>query len=160
MKKIRADILVVQQGIAESRAKAQAMILAGQILTTDGVRIEKAGQLLAEDSPLYFKGARLKFVSRGGLKLEGALKAFEKKGYQYFNVGTGIGTSVLNLIKTFGNNNNIDMRFKIDKRRPGDVGSYYCSPEKIKNQLDWDYQYSIDDACVHAYQYYIKNNKN
>ena len=35
------------------------MILAGQILTTDGVRIEKAGQLLAEDSPLYFKGARL-----------------------------------------------------------------------------------------------------
>lgn len=77
MKKIRADILVVQQGIAESRAKAQAMILAGQILTTDGVRIEKAGQLLAEDSPLYFKGARLKFVSRGGLKLEGALKAFE-----------------------------------------------------------------------------------
>ena len=77
MKKIRADILVVQQGIAESRAKAQAMILAGQILTTDGVRIEKAGQLLAEDSPLYFKGARLKFVSRGGLKLEGALEAFE-----------------------------------------------------------------------------------
>ena len=74
MKKIRADILVVQQGIAESRAKAQAMILAGQILTTDGVRIEKAGQLLAEDSPLYFKGARLKFVSRGGLKLEGALE--------------------------------------------------------------------------------------
>ena len=52
------------------------MILAGQILTTDGVRIEKAGQLLAEDSPLYFKGARLKFVSRGGLKLEGALEAF------------------------------------------------------------------------------------
>ena len=76
MKKVRADILVVQQGVAESRAKAQAMILAGQILTTDGVRIEKAGQLLAEDSPLYFKGARLKFVSRGGLKLEGALEAF------------------------------------------------------------------------------------
>ena len=76
MKKVRADIWVVQQGIAESRAKAQAMILAGQILTTDGVRIEKAGQLLAEDSPLYFKGARLKFVSRGGLKLEGALEAF------------------------------------------------------------------------------------
>ena len=75
MKKVRADILVVQQGIAESRAKAQAMILAGQILTTDGVRIEKAGQLLAEDSPLYFKGARLKFVSRGGLKLE-VLEAF------------------------------------------------------------------------------------
>ena len=77
MKKVRADLLVVEQGIAETRAKAQAMILAGQILTTDGVRIEKSGQLLTEDSPLYFKGARLKFVSRGGLKLEGALEAFE-----------------------------------------------------------------------------------
>jgi len=77
MKKVRADLLVVERGLAESRAKAQAMILAGQILTTDGSRIEKAGQLLPEDSPLHFKGARLKFVSRGGLKLEGALEHFE-----------------------------------------------------------------------------------
>ena len=76
MKKVRADLLVVERGLAESRAKAQAMILAGQILTTDGSRIEKAGQLLPEDSPLHFKGARLKFVSRGGLKLEGALESF------------------------------------------------------------------------------------
>lgn len=76
MKKVRADLLVVERGLAESRAKAQAMILAGQILTTDGSRIEKAGQLLPEDSPLHFKGARLKFVSRGGLKLEGALEHF------------------------------------------------------------------------------------
>ena len=76
MKKVRADLLVVERGLAESRAKAQAMILAGQILTTDGNRVEKAGQLLAPDSPLHFKGARLKFVSRGGLKLEGALESF------------------------------------------------------------------------------------
>lgn len=77
MKKIRADILVVERGIAESRAKAQAMILAGQILTTDGQRVEKSGQLLAQDSELSFKGARPKFVSRGGLKLEGALDHFD-----------------------------------------------------------------------------------
>lgn len=76
MKKIRADLLVVERGLAESRAKAQAMILAGQVLTTDGKRIEKAGQLLSEDSPLHIKGGRLQYVSRGGLKLEGALAAF------------------------------------------------------------------------------------
>ena len=58
MKKVRADLLVVEQGIAETRAKAQAMILAGQILTTDGVRIEKSGQLLTEDSPLVVRNAR------------------------------------------------------------------------------------------------------
>ncbi len=93
MKKIRADILVVERGIAESRAKAQAMILAGQILTTDGQRIEKSGQLLAPDSELSFKGARPKFVSRGGLKLEGALERFnvDVTGRTCLDVGASTG---------------------------------------------------------------------
>ena len=93
MKKIRADILVVERGIAESRAKAQAMILAGQILTTDGQRIEKSGQLLAPDSELSFKGARPKFVSRGGLKLEGALERFNVNvtGRTCLDVGASTG---------------------------------------------------------------------
>ena len=93
MKKIRADILVVERGIAESRAKAQAMILAGQILTTDGQRIEKSGQLLAQDSELSFKGARPKFVSRGGLKLEGALERFNVNvtGRTCLDVGASTG---------------------------------------------------------------------
>jgi len=92
MKKIRADLLVVERGLAESRAKAQAMILAGQILTIDGSRIEKAGQLLPEDSPLHFKGARLKFVSRGGLKLEGALEHFETDVTDYVCLDVGAST--------------------------------------------------------------------
>lgn len=93
MKKVRADILVVERGLAESRAKAQAMILAGQILTTDGLRIEKAGQLLSGDCPLHFKGTRLKFVSRGGLKLEGALESFgvSVEGVVCLDVGASTG---------------------------------------------------------------------
>ena len=93
MKKVRADLLVLERGLAESRAKAQAMILAGQVLTTDGKRIDKAGQLLSQDSPLHIKGARLKFVSRGGLKLEGALESFgvDVRDYVCFDVGASTG---------------------------------------------------------------------
>ena len=72
--KVRADVLLHQRGLAESRAKAQALILAGAVVAGDH-RVEKSGQLLDADAPLRVK-EQLKYVSRGGLKLERALDAF------------------------------------------------------------------------------------
>src|SRR6186713_57691 len=71
MKKVRADQLLVQRGLAESRARAQALVLAGQVFTgpTLDIRVEKAGQLLGEAVELEVRGAS-DYVSRGGLKLE------------------------------------------------------------------------------------------
>ena len=72
--KVRADVLLHQRGLAESRAKAQALILAGSVVAGDH-RVEKSGQLLEETVELRVK-EQLKYVSRGGLKLERALDAF------------------------------------------------------------------------------------
>jgi 23S rRNA (cytidine1920-2'-O)/16S rRNA (cytidine1409-2'-O)-methyltransferase len=72
--KVRADLLLVERGLAESRAKAQALILAGSVVAGDH-RVEKPGQLLDPACELRVK-EQLKYVSRGGLKLEKALDHF------------------------------------------------------------------------------------
>ena len=75
MTRIRADQLVVARGLAESRARAQALILAGKILSGTR-RIDKPGTLLTEDAPLSLRVADHPWVSRGGLKLAHALDHF------------------------------------------------------------------------------------
>jgi 23S rRNA (cytidine1920-2'-O)/16S rRNA (cytidine1409-2'-O)-methyltransferase len=72
----RADVLVQLRGLAESRTKAQALILAGEVIAGDH-RVDKPGQLLDDDVELRLRsGEPLKYVSRGGFKLEHALDRF------------------------------------------------------------------------------------
>ena len=73
--KQRLDLLVVERGLAESRQKAQAMILAGEV-SVDGVKAEKAGAQVMESARLDVTSRLQKYASRGGLKLEGALADF------------------------------------------------------------------------------------
>jgi len=68
----RADVLVAERGLAESRARAQRLILAGQIWSGER-RVEKSGELVPSDTPLELRGGE-RFVSRGGEKLDGALE--------------------------------------------------------------------------------------
>lgn len=72
--KQRVDQLLVERGLAESREKAQALLLAGEV-TVNGQRVDKPGRTIPSDAQLEVTG-RLPYVSRGGLKLEAALKAF------------------------------------------------------------------------------------
>ncbi len=74
MKK-RLDMVLVERGLAESREKAQRLIRAG-LVYSENERLEKPGRLVAEDIKLSVKGSDCPYVSRGGLKLEGALEAF------------------------------------------------------------------------------------
>ena len=73
--KQRADLLLVATGLAESRARAQALILAGKVFTHDK-RVEKAGDLLPEDAALEVRGQDHPWVSRGGIKLAHGLAQF------------------------------------------------------------------------------------
>ncbi len=73
--KQRADVLAVAQGLAETRTRAQALILAGLLFSGER-RVAKPGDLLAADAPLALRGADHPWVSRGGLKLAHALEAF------------------------------------------------------------------------------------
>ena len=75
MGKLRLDQLLVQRGLCETRAKAQARILAGDVLVDDRP-VTKAGTAIPEEAPIRLRGGGLPFVSRGGLKLAGALEAF------------------------------------------------------------------------------------
>lgn len=72
MSKIRADQMIVERGLAESRARAQALIMAGLAFVGDR-KIDKAGQMLADDAEIIMKGRDHPWVSRGGIKLDHAL---------------------------------------------------------------------------------------
>ncbi|NJP37628.1 TlyA family RNA methyltransferase [Alkalicoccus luteus] len=92
MKKERADILLVEQGLFESREKAKRAIMAGQVLA-DGHRVDKAGMKIPADSVLTMKGKPMPYVSRGGLKLEKALKEFDisLQGRIMLDIGSSTG---------------------------------------------------------------------
>ena len=90
--KERADQLLVARGLADSRARAQALILAGKV-TSDSRRIDKPGQPLAADAPLAVKGPDHPWVSRGGLKLAAALDHFaiDPAGLTGLDIGASTG---------------------------------------------------------------------
>ena len=92
MAKVRVDVALVERGLAESRAKAQALILAG-VVYSDTRRIDKAGDLLPEGAPLSVKGQDHPWVSRGGLKLVKGLDEFgiDPAGLVAMDVGASTG---------------------------------------------------------------------
>jgi 23S rRNA (cytidine1920-2'-O)/16S rRNA (cytidine1409-2'-O)-methyltransferase len=73
--KARLDVLLVERGLAASRERAQAILLAGQV-RVNGARVEKAGSQVATDARIEIAGETLRYASRGGPKLEGALEDF------------------------------------------------------------------------------------
>ena len=75
MAKKRLDVLLVEQGLADSRQKAQAVIMAGQVYAGER-RLDKAGQMLDEGVALEVRGQAMPYVSRGGWKLEKAMRVF------------------------------------------------------------------------------------
>ena len=90
--KIRLDRLLVERGLVESRERGHALILAGQVLV-NGQKQDKAGALVPADAVLRILGEVLPYVSRGGLKLEGALKEFNISvdGKTALDVGASTG---------------------------------------------------------------------
>jgi len=91
MPKIRLDVLLVERGLAESRAKAQAMIMAGQVRVADQVTLKPATAVQADSLLTIDSGPR--FVSRGGEKLDAALGAFkiDVTGFVCADVGSSTG---------------------------------------------------------------------
>jgi 23S rRNA (cytidine1920-2'-O)/16S rRNA (cytidine1409-2'-O)-methyltransferase len=90
--KKRLDLLVVERGLADSREKAQAMILAGEV-RVNGSRSDKAGIQVATDARIEVSGTSAKYASRGGLKLEGALEDFaiDVSGKTCLDIGASTG---------------------------------------------------------------------
>lgn len=90
--KERLDVLLVKQGLAASREKAKAVIMSG-IVFVDGQREDKAGSVFDEKAKIEIRGTTLKYVSRGGLKLEKAMEHFDvaMSGRVCMDVGASTG---------------------------------------------------------------------
>ena len=92
MPKTRLDIVLVEQKLAETRTKAQALIAAGKVYSGE-VKLDKAGQLVAEDALLTVREAEHPWVSRGGMKLAGGLRHFNisAEGAVCLDIGASTG---------------------------------------------------------------------
>jgi 23S rRNA (cytidine1920-2'-O)/16S rRNA (cytidine1409-2'-O)-methyltransferase len=90
--KRRADVLLTERGLVESRARAQALIMAGKVFSGDQ-RVAKAGESLAEDAPLSVRGQDHPWVSRGGVKLSHGLEVFglSPEGRVCLDIGASTG---------------------------------------------------------------------
>lgn len=88
-----------------------------------------------------------------------ALKHLPKRGHVITNLGTGKGTSVLELIQAFEQASGLTIPHKIGPRRPGDMAISYASIDKAKQLLDWQSQYSILDACNDSWRWQNKLNR-
>ena len=93
---------------------------------------------------------------------KGHIKAIEKvlkdKGVDAYNLGTGNGYSVLEIVNTFIDVNKIDVNYKITDRRPGDIDACYADPSYAKEKLNWEANLGIDEMCEDAYNF-VKNFK-
>ena len=93
---------------------------------------------------------------------KGHIKAIEKvlngAGIDAYNLGTGTGYSVLEIVHTFKEVNHVDIPYKIAPRRSGDIAECYADATKAEKELGWKATYDIKDMCESAYRY-IKNQK-
>lgn len=92
------------------------------------------------------------------------IKAIEKitkenSGIDFYNLGTGNGYSVLELVTTFAKVNNIEVPYQITDRRPGDIDACYADPEYAFKELNWKANKGIDEMCKDAYNFVIKQKK-
>lgn len=119
MEKERADILIVRQGLTNSREKAKRYIMAGQVYTEKAQRVDKPGEKLPVSTALVLKGEDLPYVSRGGLKLVKAMETFNIDFRDQFVLDIGSSTGGFTDVAL---QNGATMSYALD------VGT---------NQLDW-----------------------
>ena len=81
----------------------------------------------------------------------------DKNGMHIYNLGTGKGVSVLEMINTFEKVNNVKINYIITERRPGDIAVCYADPTKAFKELNWKAIYNLEDMCRDAYNYVTLN---
>ncbi|MCI7698385.1 MAG: UDP-glucose 4-epimerase GalE [Akkermansia sp.] len=89
-----------------------------------------------------------------------ALSAINRNcGLAIYNLGTGHGYSVLDVVKAFIKVNGVDVPYVIKPRRPGDIATCYCNPAKAKAELGWEAKHGIEDMCRDSWNWQKNNPK-
>jgi UDP-glucose 4-epimerase len=97
-------------------------------------------------------------VARAHILALGHLESGNSKNEEVFNIGRGVGVSVLEMIKAFESVNNIKVPYKIAERRAGDVGTLYADTKKAQEILNFKTEYSIDDIMKSAWEWENREN--
>lgn len=84
-------------------------------------------------------------------------KLVKKEGVSVYNLGTGNGYSVLQVVKAFEKACGHKINYAIKDRRPGDIATCYCDPGKAKDELGWTAEYGIDEMCAHSWKWQSMN---
>lgn len=87
-------------------------------------------------------------------------KALEEEGVFYYNLGTGTGYSVLDLVRNFEKVNGVKVPYKIVDRRPGDIASCYSDASKAFRELGWKAELGVEDMMKDSYNFILKQNEN
>ena len=74
-----------------------------------------------------------------------------------FNLGTGTGYSVLDMVKAFGQANGLELPYKIAERRPGDLATCYANPTRAKELLGWEAKRDLDTMCRDSWNFARQN---
>ena len=90
-------------------------------------------------------------LAKGHIKA--ILKVMKTNGIDAYNLGTGKGYSVLDLVNTFSKVNNVEVKYKIVGRRPGDIAMCYADPSYAKESLGWEAKLGIEEMCKDSYNY-------
>ncbi|MBV9957476.1 MAG: TlyA family RNA methyltransferase [Acidobacteria bacterium] len=150
MKRERIDKLLVARGLAESRTRAQALVMAGLVLVSEQ-RVEKSSEMFETDAEIRVKGAddpATRYVGRGGLKLEAALREFQLDvtGFVCLDVGASTGgftdcllqRGALRVVAIDVGHNQLAWRLRNDPRveaREG-INARYLTPEEFAEKFD------------------------
>ena len=81
----------------------------------------------------------------------------EHHGCEVFNLGTGVGYSVLDMVHAFNEANGLDLPYKIVGRRPGDIATCYADPSKSEQVLGWRAEKNLKDMCRDSWNWQSKN---
>lgn len=76
---------------------------------------------------------------------------------KFYNLGTGKGVSVMELVKTFERVNNVSVPYKIEARRVGDISVMYADPTRVKQELGWETKYSVEEMCIDFWRWQKMN---
>lgn len=94
---------------------------------------------------------------------KGHIKALEKAmrdtGVDAYNLGTGNGYSVLDIVKTFEKENGVKVNYKIVDRRPGDIAACFANPEKAERELGWKAELGLAQMCKDSWNFILKNDR-
>ncbi len=147
VKKVRLDQLAVEKGLFASRSQAQAAIMAGELFS-NGQLMAKPGQMVKPEISLSFKSKRLRYVGRGGYKLEGALKDFKLAvvNWNCLDVGSSTGGFTDVLLKNGAHHvccvdvgkGQLDINLRNDERVTvmEGVNARYLTPDDVPGPFD------------------------